>query len=107
MQRFVTGGGLVGDVVLFWTLDYLGKQWTITVTTVAEHKMITGGPYRYVYGEHDSQPTHTSWGHHHCFRPTSVATSRKFLFDHLDLVQPTRGFVRLGRGPWLGTISRG
>lgn len=38
--------GLVGDVVLFWTLDYLGKQWTITVTTVTEHKMITGGPYR-------------------------------------------------------------
>eukprot|EP01084_Bolivina_argentea_P046542 85722_1 len=36
-----------GDYLLFWTLHALGRNWTMIVSKVENHELITNGPYKF------------------------------------------------------------
>jgi protein-S-isoprenylcysteine O-methyltransferase Ste14 len=39
---------VVGALVVVWSQDALGVQWSLTARLVAQHRLITSGPYAYV-----------------------------------------------------------
>ena len=37
----------ISDILLIWTLYYLGKNWTMLVSKVENHELVTTGPYKF------------------------------------------------------------